>query len=102
MTGGARSDTLVGYSGFGDTFIDTAAGLNGDLIQMFGGSDQIDITDLKSSAASLSYTANGGAGTLNLTDGSHPASIRLQGSFTASKFHMAADGHGGTLVTYAA
>jgi hypothetical protein len=102
MTGGAGSDTLIGYSGFGDTFTDTAAGLNGDLIQMFGGSDQIDITDLKSSSASLSYTANGGAGTLNLTDGTHPASIRLQGSFTASKFQMAADGHGGTLVTYAA
>ena len=69
---------------------------------MFGGSDQIDVTDLKTPSTPPSYMTTGGGGTLGLTDGIHVASIRLQGSFTASKFHLAADGHGGTLVTYAA
>ena len=46
LTGGAGTDTLVGFAGGGDTFKDTAANLNNDTIQNFVVSDTIDLTNL--------------------------------------------------------
>jgi hypothetical protein len=101
LTGGAGVDTLVGYSGFGDTFTDTAAGLNGDTIKLFGGTDRLDVTDLGFSAATkLTYTGNTSKGTLVLTDGMRSANITFAGNFSGRHFHMASDTHTGTLITY--
>jgi Ca2+-binding RTX toxin-like protein len=101
LTGGAGADTLVGYNGFGDKFTDTAAGFNGDLIKMFGGTDQIDISDLAFCASTkLTYAGNTTQGTLALTDGIHSASITMAGSFVAAHFNLTTDLHGGTLVIY--
>ena len=101
LTGGAGADTLVGYSGFGDKFTDTAAGLNGDTIKLFGGTDQIDISDLTfGGSTKLTYAGNTTQGVLALTDGIHSARITMAGSFAAAHFDVATDLHGGTLVTY--
>ena len=51
----------------------------------------------------LAYLQNAGGagGTLTVSDGRHAASIALFGSYIAGSFAIAADGHGGTLVTAA-
>jgi hypothetical protein len=42
------------------------------------------------------------AGALSVGDGAHAANVALLGSYMASSFAMASDGHGGTLITAAA
>ena len=99
LTGGAGTDTLIGWSGGGDTFLDKSTGLNGDTIQNFGASgDTIDITDIKLTGASLTFSG----GTLTVTNGTQHAAIGLTGSFATAGFHAASDGHTGIKITYAA
>jgi autotransporter passenger strand-loop-strand repeat protein len=45
--------------------------------------------------------AGGAGGTLTVSDGRHAASIALLANYIAGSFAIAADGHGGTLVTAA-
>jgi Ca2+-binding RTX toxin-like protein len=97
LTGGAGADTLTGFSGFGDTFSDTSAGLNGDLLKLFGGSDKIDLTDM--AFASLKPLAFA-AGVLTVADGTHTAKIDFTGSYTLANFHAATDTHTGTLISF--
>lgn len=54
-----------------------------------------------SEATSLGYTANEGntGGTLTITDGIHSASLQLLGQYSAADFALAADGHGGSIIT---
>ena len=51
----------------------------------------------------LAYAENaaGTGGTLTVSDGRHAASIALLGNYIAGSFVLAADGHGGTLVSQA-
>jgi hypothetical protein len=102
LGGMAGGDTLTGFSGFGDTFSGTAAGLLGDMIKGFGGNDLIDLTNVAFgvSGPSLSYTGNATKGTLGVSDGTHAASLTMFGNFSQSHFHVATDGHSGTLVSY--
>jgi Ca2+-binding RTX toxin-like protein len=98
-TGG--SDTLIGSAKFGDTFQGSAAGLAGDVIKGFGGSDAIDITDMiAASVHPLSFNASTGG--LTVTDGTHSVSLTISGSYTAASFATpVSDGHGGTLIRFA-
>jgi len=69
----------------------------------FGTRDQIDLEDIAfgtTKKSQVSYTNSGLSGTLNVTDGVHTASIQLLGSYMASEFVAASDGHGGTLITF--
>jgi hypothetical protein len=49
----------------------------------------------------LGYAANAdnSGGTLSVGDGTHTANIALLGSYMASSFVAASDGHGGTLIS---
>jgi hypothetical protein len=97
-TGG--NDTLVGSAAFGDTFLGTSAGLAGDLIKGFGGSDAIDITDMVSGSVKP-YVFNTATGQLTVTDGSHSVTLAFSGSYTAGNFAApVSDGHNGTLITF--
>jgi Ca2+-binding RTX toxin-like protein len=100
LSGGAGVDTLIGYSGFGDTFLDTTAGLNGDTIQYFGGNDLIDITNLARAGASFTYAGNATAGTLSISQAGlgvvDTITFTSGTNLSASLFHMVSDGHGGT------
>ena len=89
------SDTLTGFSGGGDTFIGTAAGLNGDTIKIFVASDMIDITNLAFSGATLSTAASGANTKVTLTSGSTKSVFTLAGSWSSSGFHLASDTAGG-------
>jgi len=71
--------------------------------------DQIDLRDIafiattgKKGQTHVSFTeaASNLSGTLTVTDGIHTASIQLLGSYIASEFVAASDGHGGTLITF--
>ena len=46
-------------------------------------------------------TLHGAGGTLTVSDGRHTAAIALFGNYIAGSLVIAADGHGGTLVTQA-
>jgi hypothetical protein len=79
------------------SFTGTVAGLRGR--------DAIDFADIGFGANStLGYSANAdhSGGTLCVGDGVHMANIALLGSYMASSFVAASDGHGGTLISEAA
>jgi T5SS/PEP-CTERM-associated repeat protein len=93
------NETLVGAASYGDTFLGTASGFTGDVIKTFGGSDEIDITDIAfSTLKPLSFTA--AADTLKVSDATHSATLTFTGSYTAASFAAASDGHGGTLIKW--
>ncbi len=94
------NDTLVGAASFGDTFLGTSAGLNGDTISGFGGSDVIDITDL-ASASVHPYVFNASTSRLTVTDGSHSVTLHFVGSYSAASFAApVSDGQSGTLIKF--
>lgn len=75
--------------------------MNQDIIQNFGGSDQIDLTNiLASKVTGLSWTPQPGGSALKLSDGTHSAALNVQGNYTASRFAFKTDGAAGTLITY--
>jgi hypothetical protein len=69
------------------------------------GRDAIDFADIDfGTSSTLGYAANSdhSGGTLSVGDGTHIANIALLGSYMASSFVAASDGHGGTLISEAA
>ena len=101
LTGGSGTDTLIGSGSYGDTFKDTVAGLSGDTIRLFGGSDVIDLTDLDfSTFKPLAYNGTSTTGTLTVVDAMHTGTIKFTGSYSLANFMAAADGHGGTLISF--
>jgi hypothetical protein len=98
---GGTGDTLVGATAFGDLFKGTSVLLNGDTIKNFGGSDQIDLTDVtESKVTGLTYTPGSGSGVLGITDGTHSASLTFTGTYTKADFGFKTDGAGGTLIIF--
>ncbi len=101
LTGGAGANTLTGSSAGNDIFRDTAADLNGDTIANLLASDVIDITNLAPTTAVISKSTVSAASTvLTLTSGTTSSKITLSGSYQGS-FALAADGTGGTDLTFA-
>ena len=84
----------------GDIFQGPTAMLNGARISNWVNADQLDFTDLSRASSSLSYTAETGFGLLAVSDGTHKATVTLFGTYSAANFHIASDGHSGTLITY--
>ena len=101
----APSAAAVTFAGSSGTLqLDQSRAFSGT-ISGVGGQDQLDLTDIAFSAnATLGYAANSGnsGGALIVSDGVHTANIALLGSYMASSFVTASDGHGGTLVSEAA
>ena len=85
----------------GDAFAGAAANINGAHISNWGAMDSLDITDMNPAGAVLTMSQGVGLDTLTLTAGTLAASVGLTGTFSAGAFHLTADGHGGTLLTYA-
>ncbi len=97
----AASDNDVSFGGgTGMLALDQSQHFTGT-ISGFANRDQVDLGDIGFSAnTALSYIDNGSnGGTLSIGDGAHTASIALQGTYLASSFTLASDGHGGTLLT---
>ena len=92
------NDILTGSSSFGDTFAGTCAGLSGDTILGFGGSDVLDISDLAFSSLKPLNFGQSGSNILSLADTTHGVTLSLIGSYTSGSFAAVNDGHGGTLI----
>lgn len=67
----------------------------------FTGSDVINLATIATGAGTtVSFSGNTTQGTVKVTDGTHTASINLFGQYVAAGFHLAADAHGGSALTY--
>jgi hypothetical protein len=79
--------------------LDESWGFSGKVAD-FRGQDLIDLADLTFGAqTTLAYAGNSTGGTLKVGDGIHAARIALLGTYMASSFTAASDGHGGTLIS---
>ena len=99
--GSAATDAVVFAGATGTLQLDQSTSFTGT-VAGFAGQDQIDLADIAfSPGTTLGYAGNAdnSAGTLSVSDGSNMANIALLGSYMASTFAIASDGHGGTLVS---
>ena len=98
LSGGGGRDTLTGFSGGGDIFMDTTKAVIGDTVGNWTTGDVLDITDLSPATAKITGFA---AGKLSVTDGTHKATIAFTGTLAAHNFTViGTDGQGGTLFGY--
>jgi len=97
----STANVVFGSGAAGTLKLGDAFHFNGT-ISGFTGSDTIDLTDLSSATASLSYSENaaGGGGTLTISDGSHSLELSLVGAYSADNFSLVSDQAKGTLVSY--
>ncbi|HEV2155270.1 hypothetical protein [Bradyrhizobium sp.] len=117
--GGNASDTTIGAHGLeyvytGGTLTDVTFG--GDSAKLvleqssaFSGTIagwqdgvELDLGDIAfGETTALAYAANAEntGGTLTITNGTHTASLHLLGQYSAADFALAADGHGGSVIT---
>jgi hypothetical protein len=91
---------LFWASPVGDVFQGITANIAGAHITNWSATDSIDLSDLLPSTARLTEVQTANLDTLTISDGVHTASIGLTGTFSATGFHLAADGHGGTMLSY--
>ena len=102
LTGNGGKDTLIGYTGGSDTFLDTSAHLNGVTLGNWTTGDVIDLTDMNAGTLKALKFAGG---KLIVADGTHTATLTVSGTggstLSVSNFvTLGADGHGGTLIGY--
>jgi hypothetical protein len=95
---GGAADVLTGYTGGTDSFVGTAAGLNGDTIGNWTTGDVLDITNMAN--ATLGKFASG---KLTVTNGSVTDTLTVKGvtgtTHTLNNFTViGSDGNGGTLI----
>ena len=102
LTGLGGNDSLAAAAFTGISFKDTSAALNGSTIESFGTTGLIDLTDINSSSASVSYTLGTQTATVIITDGTRTATIGLtfDSALPPGFFGLATDGSGGTIVRY--
>ncbi len=101
----AGGNSTTGNGG-GDTYILNGSSellgdawqLNNTTVTNLGNANSIDLLDVSSATASVSYTAS--SGILAVTDGTNMASILLTGQYNAAGFTTESDGSAGTLVAY--
>ena len=97
----STANVVFGSAAAGTLKLGDAFHFNGTIFG-FTGSDTIDLADLSSATASLSYSENpaGGGGTLTISDGSHSLELSLVGAYSADNFSLVADHAKGTVVSY--
>ena len=90
---------LSDVGGFGATFQGTLAQFARVLLTGLSAKDLIDITDLGSTHAIASYTGSGAAGVLKVSNATQNGELRLSSQIAGASFHVAPDGHGGSLIS---
>ena len=93
---GPSGGASLSFLGPGGTLVVQHAGAFDATLAGFGGADVLDVTPVSFASAVANYAA----GTLTVGDGTHSALFQLSGSYAPAGFHLAADGHGGTAITY--
>ena len=94
LTGGAGHVTMVGFSGGGTTFSNSASVFDGDAISGLVQGDGINVTDMAFASLTQSFTedASGTFGVLTLMDGAHRTALAVTGSFGLQDFAFSAIG----------
>ena len=92
---------MVFGSGAGTLKLGDSFHFNGT-ITGFGDSDSIDLANMGSATASISYheNATGTGGTLAISDGAQTLDLSLLGHYSADNFSIVPDQVHGTLITY--
>jgi hypothetical protein len=115
LTGGTPGHLTMFAALLGSTtFRDTCAEISGDqIVGLDGHGNVLDLTDLNPGSVTGSFSVNqfGTVGTVQLTDGTHSASLQLLGQFAAAGFSgslaaagfsVAPDGSGGSNISHPA
>jgi hypothetical protein len=100
FTGASDNNVSFGGSATGVLALDQSHSFTGQ-ISGFAAPDQIDLGDIAySSNTTLSYAADADhhGGVLTVSDGAQTTALDFVGSFTATSFALASDGHGGTML----
>ena len=97
----AAQNSQVNFQGnAANLVIDNAGSFTGPLIENFGSNSSIDIKNVSSTNASFNYSAASGLLQISNSAG-QTASLDFQNSTLGTgSFQLAADGHGGVLVTH--
>jgi hypothetical protein len=97
----STSNVVFGFDAAGTLKLGDSFHFSGT-ITGFSGSDIIDLADLGSAAATLSYHENaaGTGGTLSISDGAQTAELTLLGHYAADNFSIVADAVKGALISY--
>jgi hypothetical protein len=94
LTGAATGQLADFLATTGLLDLNSPAAFHG-LIAGFGGADAIDLIATAATGETFSQ------GVLSIDNGSKVvASLRLEGSYTTSDFHLSNDGLGGTMITF--
>ncbi len=94
------NSTLDDANRLGATFQGMSSFFAGVDINDFNTLDNIYLTDMNAGSAKVSYSGSGSAGTLNVSDGTHSATIGLTGALSGGSFHVAASGSGSQIAYY--
>jgi hypothetical protein len=100
LSAASGANVLSDAGGFGVTFQGTLAEFADELISGFSAKDVIDVTDLNSATASVSYAGSGSAGALYLSDGMQSEGLYLSGQLAGGSFHVTSGTHGGTQIAF--
>ncbi len=100
LSAASGASVLSDAGGFGATFKGTLAEFARVQLTGLSAKDLIDITDLGSTHAMASYTASGAAGVLNVSNATQSGELHLSGQIAGATFHVAPDGHGGSLISF--
>jgi Bacterial Ig-like domain len=93
------SGTISFAGATGTLKIDNSSSFSGTIAGQLVIGDVIDLADITAGAsAKISYSGNNSPGTLTVSDGTHTASIALEGNYSLANFTASSDGHGGTAV----
>ena len=90
----------VSFAGSTGTLkIDNSSSFSGAIAGQLAVGDVIDLADITYGPnTTIHYSGNNSPGTLTVSDGTHTASIALQGNYSPANFTAMSDGHGGTSV----
>ena len=100
LSAASGASVLSDVGGFGATFQGTLAQFARVLLTGLSAKDLIDITDLGSTHAMASYTGPGDAGVLNVSNATQNGELHLSRQIAGATFRMAADGHGGSVISF--
>jgi len=102
MSGGSIGGVPITFASGGTLQLDASMSFTGQ-IAGFTIPDALDLRDIAytsgTTTESFAEAGSNTSGTLSVTSGTHSAHLTLLGSYVTSQFHLATDGHGGTLVT---
>ena len=98
---GANGILEIGFGLYADADSQGGASFTGTL-SGFATGDRIDLLGINAATATYSFSFAGDTGgILSVTDGTYSTTISLAGSYVPAGFHLADDGSGSAVITYA-